>query len=176
MQSGNHTKENLVSRMRTRAHAVVLAFTVTIALVPAGAKASPAPPGHRPPFVGHGSPSAHPWESYNLSPSSRTIEPVAIYATTGSVTSPEPVLRGRSSRISGTGSGITFDFGKDVAGIVSLEFAGSSGAQQVGLAFSESSDYVGNTSDASTGGPRKSDGSVIADVNGRTSYTMPSAY
>jgi hypothetical protein len=103
------------------------------------------------------------------------VKPVAVYGTTGTVTDAPAVLKGRPTRLSGAGSAVTLDFGKDVTGLVTLHFAGSDGAQRVGLAFSESSDYVGTDTDASTGGPRSRDGALYADVDGRTTYTMPAA-
>ncbi|MCO5997274.1 alpha-L-rhamnosidase-related protein [Actinoallomurus rhizosphaericola] len=119
---------------------------------------------------------AHPWDAYNLSPKTRTVRPTAIYKTNGTVTDPSAVLSGETTRISGNGSYLTLDFGKDVGGLVTLHFAGSDGAQRVGLAFSESSDYAGTDTDASTGGPRKIDGNLYADVNGPTTYTTPAQY
>src|SRR5690349_13013903 len=71
----------------------------------------------------------------NYSPTSRTVGPVAVYATSGTVTNPNNVLSGSSTRISGTNSYIVLDFGKEVGGIVTLRFAAASnGSQQVGLA------------------------------------------
>jgi hypothetical protein len=113
----------------------------------------------------------------NYAPASRTVAPVAIQGTSGSVTSPQNVLSGQPTRISGANSYLVLDFGEEVGGIVSLSFAGASGAgQQVGLAFSESSQYVGENSDLSSGAaysPPGSDGAIYTTVNGATSYTMP---
>src|SRR5690349_5802658 len=58
----------------------------------------------------------------NYSPTSRTVSPVAVYATSGTVTNPNNVLSGLSTRISGTNSYIVLDFGKEVGGIVTLRF------------------------------------------------------
>jgi len=117
--------------------------------------------------------AGHPWDAYNFSPQTRTVTPVAVQSTTGSVTNASGALSGASTRLSGTGSTVTFDFGKDVSGLVTLHFAASDGPQHVGLAFNESSQYVSTTSDASTGGPRSRDGALYADVDGATTYTMP---
>ncbi len=85
-------------------------------------------------------------------------------APQGSVGSPQNVLTGQSTRISGANSYVVLDFGKEVGGLVTLRFAGVSGAnQQVGLAFSESSQYVGEQSDASSGGGG-ADGAIYAAV------------
>ncbi|MGI8332410.1 hypothetical protein ACRYCC_20765 [Actinomadura scrupuli] len=157
-----------ILRRRHGATAITLglaALTVPVLLGPVAA----AEPGPRPPSV-------RPWDAYNYSPRSRTVKPVAIYNTQGTVTDADAVLSGRPTRLSGTGSYVTLDFGKDVAGLVSLHVAGSDGAQNVGLAFNESSMYVGTTSDSSTGGPRSRDGAISVDVNGATGYTMPDRY
>ena len=114
---------------------------------------------------------------YNYAPASRTVKPVAIQGTSGAVGSPGNVLSGQSTRLSGANSAVVLDFGKEVGGLVTLSFAGASGAsQQVGLAFSESSLYVGQNSDASSGAvfsSPSSDGAVYATVNGAGGYTMP---
>jgi hypothetical protein len=117
--------------------------------------------------------AANPCSGDNLSPSSRTLAPVSVFTTSGTVTNPANVLTGGDTRLTGTGSAVTLDFGKDVGGLITLRFAGSSDAgQSVGLAFSESSEFVGNSSDASNGGGG-ADGAIYAPVSGAGSYTMP---
>jgi Bacterial alpha-L-rhamnosidase 6 hairpin glycosidase domain len=115
--------------------------------------------------------------AFSYSPTSRTLAPVAIQSTAGTVTSPQNVLTGGSTRVSGTGSYVVLDFGKDVGGLVTLRFAGASAnGQQVGLAFTESSLYVGPVSDLSSGNAFSgtgTDGAIYATVNGAGSYTMP---
>jgi hypothetical protein len=97
---------------------------------------------------------AGPWDAFNYSPASRTVRPVAVYATTGTVTKPSAVLSGGATSITGTGSSLTLDFGKEVGGFVSLHFASTtSPSQSVGLTYSEWSTYVSSTkSDGSNGG------------------------
>ncbi|HEX3789866.1 MAG TPA: hypothetical protein VHW44_18510 [Pseudonocardiaceae bacterium] len=113
----------------------------------------------------------------NYSPTSRTLAPVAIQGTAGSVTSPQNILSGQSTRISGTNSYVVLDFGKEVGGLVTLTFAGVSGSgQQVGLAFTESALYVGENSDLSSGAAFSgtgTDGALHTTVNGAGTYTMP---
>src|SRR5438067_2364033 len=110
-------------------------------------------------------------------PTCRTLAPVAVYTTSGTVTAPTNVLSGQPTRISGANSSVVLDFGREVGGIVTLSFAGASAAgQQVGLAFSESSLYVGESSDLSSGAVYAepgTDGALTTTVNGATSYTMP---
>jgi hypothetical protein len=141
----------------------------------AAAPAAPAAPTGAAAHVSgaSGASTAHqtPGDPYNLSPTSRTIAPTSVYTTSGTVTNPGNVLSGQATRLTGIGASVTLDFGKEVGGIITLGFAGSSGAgQSVGLAFSESSQSVGPNSDASAGG---TDGAIFAAVTGAGSYTMP---
>src|SRR5258708_6968291 len=74
-------------------------------------------------------------DALNLSPTSRTVGPTAVQGTSGSVANPQNVLSGQPTRLSGTNSSITLDFGKEVGGIATLSFGATSGGQRVGLAF-----------------------------------------
>ena len=97
-------------------------------------------------------------QAFNLAPFSRTIEPVSIYATHGAVANPTSVLTGKETLLSGMGSYIVVDFSREIGGIVTLNFTtASSNNESVGLAFSESSDFVGTNSDSSNGGPINTD-------------------
>jgi Bacterial alpha-L-rhamnosidase 6 hairpin glycosidase domain len=110
---------------------------------------------------------------YNYAPSSRTVRPVSVYRTTGTVQNPGNFLTGSSTRLTGTGASVTVDFGKEVGGIITLGFAGASDEnQEVGLGFSESSLYVGDMSDNSNLGTGP-DGALFAPVSGPGTYTMP---
>jgi len=113
------------------------------------------------------------WDQYNLAPASRTIGPVSVFRTNGSVINPNNVLTGAATAIVGNGAYLTLDFGKEVGGYVTLTFAAASDANQsVGLAFSESSLYVGVDSDRSNGGGSP-DGALTAAVPGASQYTVP---
>jgi len=148
----------------------VLALSVLAALLPAGAApAQIARPLAAPP------PGAI--EALNLAPTSRTVSPTAIYRTTGTVANPQNVLSGQATRITGTNSSITLDFGKEVGGLATVNFgAASDGGQQLGLAFSESSLYVGNDSDISATHEGRGDGALTAAAPANGSYTMPAQY
>ena len=124
-----------------------------------------------------------PWSVYMLSPSSRTLAPVAVHATTGTTQNAGNLLTGDTAMMSGRGSSITLDFGKEVGGLVSVTFpeAGSA-SESVGLAFTEASDYIGPISDGSNtglnvGAQSSTDGAVYASVNAATgvSWTAPAA-
>ncbi|MDC0710555.1 alpha-L-rhamnosidase [Stigmatella sp. ncwal1] len=148
-------RQSVIGFRRCRARATVLwglAVLVTTA-VPSGALARTSP------------------DSY--SPTSRTVAPVRVYSTSGSVSSPQNVLSGAPTRLSGANAQVVYDFGKEVGGLVTLSFSGASGAgQQLGLAFSESSLYIGKDSDLSNGGASP-DGALYANVSGAGTYTMP---
>src|SRR5207237_531660 len=97
-------------------------------------------------------------------------------SSSGSVTDPTNMLTGNATRLSGVGAQVVLDFGKEVGGILSLEFASASDAnQQVGAAFSESSLYVGPNSDNSAGGGN-SDGALAVPVAGASSWTSDAKY
>ncbi|HEX4787562.1 MAG TPA: hypothetical protein VH372_03810, partial [Actinospica sp.] len=109
----------------------------------------------------------------NLSPASRTLAPTSVYATNGTVSNASALISGGDTRLTGNGSSVTLDFGKDVGGQVTLRFADAGDASEsVGLAFSESNQFVGDSSDASNGGGG-SDGALYAAVPaGGGTYTM----
>ncbi|MFH0172659.1 trehalase family glycosidase [Streptomyces cacaoi] len=114
-------------------------------------------------------------DALNYSPTSRTLKPTAVYSTSGAVANPQNVLSGQPTRISGSRSAVTLDFGKEVGGLTTLSFgAVSDSAQRVGLAFSESSLYVGTNSDRSSGRDGE-DGALYATASANGTYTMPTA-
>jgi hypothetical protein len=112
-------------------------------------------------------------------PTSRTVVPVALHSASGGVTDPSAVLTGRATRLHGTSAQLVLDFGRDVAGIVSLRFgATSDAAQQLGVAFSESVAFVGHNSDASNGSnndPAGTDGYLTAPATPQKTWTAPPA-
>ena len=128
-----------------------------------------------------GAAGASPWLAYMLSPSSRTVAPVSVFKTNGTVVNPNNLLHGKPTQISGQGSYITLDFGKEVGGIVTVTFKqASSASESLGLAFTESPDYVGTASDGSNAGINagfgsSTDGAIYAAVasTGASTYTMP---
>lgn len=152
-----------MTRTRTLGAALATAALFAGAAVAAAAPAATASPAGDP----------HPWDAYNLSPASRTVTPAGVFRTTGSVTDAPAAISGRPTTLGGPGSSVTYDFGQEVGGLVTLHFAASSPAgQQLGLAFTESSQYVGTTSDASNGGGG-ADGAIDAAVTPDGSWTMP---
>ncbi len=111
--------------------------------------------------------------SDNLSPASRTLQPIAVVRTQGRVVNPNSVLSGGATELQGQGSSLVLDFGKEVGGIISLQFGNASDAQQsLALAFSESSLYTGMKSDHSDSG-LGDDGYLSAGVVAHGGYVVP---
>ncbi|WP_425827061.1 alpha-L-rhamnosidase C-terminal domain-containing protein [Streptomyces fractus] len=139
------------------------AGTAVVAAAGLPATAAAALPGAEPGEHVTASPKAPAgrWDRFNLSPASRTVRPVAVHSTTGKVTTPEVLApgqrkgaRGRYARLSGQGSTVTLDFGKEVGGFVTLHVAPTTtSGQTLGLTYAELSTYISaTTSDGSNGG------------------------
>ncbi|KAH8669670.1 bacterial alpha-L-rhamnosidase domain protein [Tricladium varicosporioides] len=109
------------------------------------------------------------WDQYNYSPASRTVAPTRILSSDKTPISSYP---GPAS-LKGNGSVLIFDFGKEVAGIVSIAY-GAKGSGQLGLAFSEAWNWTGPNSDSSNG-LFIPDGAIFANVTetNLANYTMP---
>lgn len=125
--------------------------------------------------VANTEPTSHAWISANknnYAPDSRLVSPSAVYATSGSVLNAQSTLNGGKARISGQNSEITFDFGCEVGGVLSVEVANASDAHQtLGIAFSESSLNIGPNSDSSS--IWGIDGALRENVTGPGSYSIP---
>ncbi|KAJ8059334.1 hypothetical protein OCU04_012292 [Sclerotinia nivalis] len=90
--------------------------------------------------------AAVPYEEYILTPNTRTLVPVSVYNVNGSVTSPE-ALTGTgcsSSAIFASSSAVTYDFEKNIAGIVSFNVGSIDGDEDqfIGISFTESSLWI----------------------------------
>lgn len=87
---------------------------------------------------------AIPYDQYILASSSRTLKPIFVYNVNGTVTGADSVTEGKTGSLSFQGeSAVTFDYAKNIAGIVTLNVSSVSDANQfIGLTFSESSLWV----------------------------------
>ncbi|BCS19863.1 uncharacterized protein APUU_20295S [Aspergillus puulaauensis] len=108
-----------------------------------------------------------PWESYILAPNSRWVEPRSIFTLTNTTASPYPgsitLTRGQSLYV--------LDFGFEVGGVVHLDWS-TNDTGQLGLAFSEAKNWIGEFSDNSHAGDP--DGAIYAPLsNGTGTYVMP---
>lgn len=115
------------------------------------------------------------WDNNNFAPSSRTVYPVAILQGTAE----QSAASRQAWRLDVNEPSLVVDFGKEVGGIVSLNFTVSSlsGSNAVGLAFTEAKDFVGTESDSTTGNYGRSDGAIYANFSqtGDFTYEMPDA-
>jgi hypothetical protein len=118
---------------------------------------------------------AAPWDHYNLSPETRTIRPVAVHATHGTVDQPTNIIKFKPTGLIDQGSFIVLDFGKNIGGDLTVHVSSVSEPNRVvGLAFSESSLHVGNVSDDSAGRDTP-DGAITFSVSSPSNYTTPPA-
>lgn len=97
--------------------------------------------------------AAVPYDQYILAPSSRQLYPESIYKVNGTVDNAASVATGSNvlgSAVFKDKSAVTFDFEKNIAGLVTLEIGDlSSTDQYIGITFSESSLWIsGKSSDA----------------------------
>ncbi|KAI1866890.1 hypothetical protein JX265_001261 [Neoarthrinium moseri] len=114
------------------------------------------------------------WESNNFAPSSRTVAPSAISNTiSGEHIDSWPSVLALDHQL----STVVFDFGLEVGGIVTLDYTVTSvdGSNALGLSFTEAKDYVGPSSDSSSGIYSREDGAIYANFSsqGDFTYVMP---
>jgi hypothetical protein len=112
-----------------------------------------------------------PWEKNNFAPAERFVKPRTVNTMRGARIGDYR----ESHEIKGNGSALVFDFGVEVGGIVSFGYKTTANVS-IGLAFTESKDYIGYGSDSSNGMFRGPDGAVYATVklaNETQKWTMP---
>ncbi|KAK9792147.1 putative Alpha-L-rhamnosidase six-hairpin glycosidase domain-containing protein [Seiridium cardinale] len=109
------------------------------------------------------------WDSYVYAPSSRDVEPHSVLSADVSTSTS---YNGTIS-LYGNGSQVVLDFGIEVGGITSLDYT-IDGTGQLGLAWSEAKNYIGQQSDYSNG-QAIPDGYLAANLtsNGSGSYEVP---
>lgn len=119
-----------------------------------------------------------PWESYILSPSSRTVRPVNVSVQGGD----HEVSSDAEGYVLSleTGAQVSMDFGVEVGGLVTLNIetlAEGSEGPQLSLAFAESPAHVGPISDDATGSIASQDWdrelNVTVEAGDAVTYTMP---
>jgi hypothetical protein len=122
---------------------------------------------------------ASPYEQYILAPKSRTLYPVSVLSSNGSVTNPESLLTSSNGSSVFTGIASTsYDFGINIAGLVTLTIGSVNSSltnqttQYIGVTFSESSLWVSNKSSDATADAGK-DETLWFEVEGPGRYTAP---
>ncbi|KAF1933300.1 glycoside hydrolase family 78 protein [Didymella exigua CBS 183.55] len=116
---------------------------------------------------------AMPYDEYILAPRSRTLHPVVMHNTNGSVSNPESLTSSTGSSIFDGNAATSYDFGINIAGVVSLSIASVSDlSQYIGVTFSESSYWVSNASYDATADADK-DETLWFHVAAPRRYTAP---
>jgi hypothetical protein len=101
-----------------------------------------------------------PWDAFNLSPASRSVQATGVLKSGGDVTNAAGATNGGVTTI-GPGGYVTLDFGKEVGGFARLHFAPGSVAPTAGLTYSEWSTYASPTSSAASNGASNTEPPVI---------------
>ncbi|EJD04901.1 Six-hairpin glycosidase [Fomitiporia mediterranea MF3/22] len=84
-----------------------------------------------------------PWDAFNYAPVSRTVRPAAVFKSWGSIANAENLLsESGEASLSGDGSFVALDFGKEVGGLITMRLFPSSNSSAFSLSFSESPIYV----------------------------------
>ena len=115
------------------------------------------------------------WQQYVIAPESRTVSPAKVLSTTGNVTNANSLLNSSGGittltrpSSSSTIPTILLDFGLNIVGHVQIDFAGaSSNNPGIGLAFSETLEYLTDVSDFT----RSNNGDTI--TNGVDYHAVP---
>lgn len=116
---------------------------------------------------------AIPYDEYILAPRSRTIHPVGVHNTNGSVSNPESLTNSNGSSVFDGNAATSYDFGINIAGVVSLNVGSASDSSQyIGVTFSESSYWVSNASSDATADAGK-DETLWFHVTAPGRYTAP---
>ena len=91
-----------------------------------------------------------PYSEYILAPSSRILYPISVHSVKGSVDDAIALTTVEGTTVFHDKSAVTLDFGKNIAGIVSIDIRHPSNEDQsIGVTFSESSLWIsGEASDA----------------------------
>jgi len=92
-----------------------------------------------------------PYSEYILAPTSRTVYPAAVHKFNGTVTGAESLIGASPGSALFDGiSSVTFDYSKNIAGVVSVTVGSSSSSDAfIGLTYTESSLWInGQASDA----------------------------
>lgn len=85
-----------------------------------------------------------PYSEYILAPSQRTLTPASVHFANGSVTNPSALTTdGSGVTVFNSFSGVTYDYGKNIGGLVSFSVSSVNGSgNYIGISFSESSLWI----------------------------------
>jgi hypothetical protein len=86
---------------------------------------------------------AGPYSEYILTPASRTLLPATVHNVNGSVPNAASLTTPPGNATFKGASAVTYDFGKNIAGIVSFNVSIVTGtAEYIGISFTESSLWI----------------------------------
>ena len=108
-----------------------------------------------------------PWDASIYAPVARSLSPTSVLSWPNL----DPSPFSRDVVLHGNGSLVTYDFGVEVGGIVSISLEGS-GPGFLGIAFTEARNYVGEWSDSSNGNFSGPDGALYTSLDTKD-WTMP---
>ncbi|POS80562.1 hypothetical protein DHEL01_v201024 [Diaporthe helianthi] len=131
-----------------------------------------------------GASHAIPYSEYILAPSSRTVFPVSVYQVGGTVDNAQGLVGGANTTvtISGTNQGgqnssVTLDFGRNIAGQVSLNAPGGGDpSAAVWLTFSESSIWVSSYGSDAISDDGRDEPIPLSVGGGSGTYTVERKY
>jgi len=97
--------------------------------------------------------TAVPYSQYILAPDSRTIYPALVHQVNGTVSNAASLIGGpNGSAVITNTSSVTFDYGKNIAGVVSVTVGTSSSPDAfIGLTYTESSLWINGQGSDATG-------------------------
>lgn len=114
-----------------------------------------------------------PYDEYILAPRSRTVIPVSVHNSNGSISNAESLTKSNGSATFNGNAATSYDFGINIAGVVSLNIGSvSDSSQYIGVTFSESSYWVSNASSDATADAGK-DETLWFHVTEPGRYTAP---
>ena len=108
-----------------------------------------------------------PWDASIYAPVARSLSPTSVLSWPNL----DPGPFSKDVLLHGNGSLVTYDFGVEVGGIVSISIEGS-GPGMLGVAFTEAKNYVGAWSDSSNGNFSGPDGALYISLDTKD-WTMP---
>jgi hypothetical protein len=91
------------------------------------------------------------YEEYILAPRSRTLYPANVHGFNGSISGTDSLIGSTGGEAVFDGiSAVTYDFGKNIAGFVTLQIGDVDEDQFIGLTYTESSLWISNISSDAT--------------------------
>ncbi|KIP05689.1 glycoside hydrolase family 78 protein [Phlebiopsis gigantea 11061_1 CR5-6] len=100
-----------------------------------------------------------PWDTFNLAPASRVVHPTSVKESHGSIQNGQGLLTSSvGATFSANESWLTLDFGKEVGGLISLNFNIVSQSSALALSFTESPMFISpfDSDDSSYPAPNQS--------------------